>query len=163
MRATLKCSALGVSALFAVLQVVPAPVQPLTRPATPRVITWQHVGGYEVGAVLYRACKDCHSSDTRVPWYGHVAPISWMLAKHVREGRSKLDFSDWDSRRHSANEMEEICDAVSNGSMPLRGYTMIHRDAKLSKHDVDSICDWANAPSSEKYVSQTLDTAGRRK
>jgi len=122
-----------------------------------------NIGGDEVAAILNRACKDCHSNDTAVPWYGQVAPISWMLARHVREGRKKLNFSTWDSRKHSANEMEEICDAVSNGSMPLRGYTMIHRDARLSKRDVDSICNWADAPLSQPYISQNVDTPVRTK
>ena len=70
--------------------------------------------------------------------------MSWMLAKHVNQGRELLNFSDWDSRRPTANEKEELCDAVSNGSMPLRSYRLIHRDANLSKGDVDTICNWAN-------------------
>jgi hypothetical protein len=163
MRIILKWSALGIGVIFTVLQVVPSPVQPLAQSAAPRAVRWHNIGGYEVGAILDRACKDCHSNDTTVPWYGQVAPISWMLAKHVREGRRKLNFSDWDSRRHSANEMEEICDAVSNGSMPLRGYTMIHRDARISRRDADSICNWADAPLSQPYVSQNVDTSVRRK
>ncbi len=163
MRVILKWSALGIGVIFTVLQVVPPPVQPLAQSTASRAVPVHNIGGDEVAAILNRACKDCHSNDTAVPWYGQVAPISWMLARHVREGRKKLNFSTWDSRRHSANEMEEICDAVSNGSMPLRGYTMIHRDARLSKRDVDSICNWADAPLSQPYISQNVDTPVRTK
>jgi hypothetical protein len=152
MQAMVKWLALGSLAVFAGLQIVPPPIQPLTQPTDPHAISFQNIAGHEVGAILDRACKDCHSNNTNVPWYGHVAPVSWLLAKHVRDGQRKLNFSDWDSRRPSSNEMEEICDAVSNKSMPLPGYTMIHRDARLSKHDVDSICTWADTPLAQKYV-----------
>ena len=40
-----------------------------------------------------------------------------------------------------------ICDAVSEGRMPLSQYTAIHRNARLSKQDVEVICKWADAPS----------------
>jgi hypothetical protein len=163
MRVILKWSVLGIGAVFTVLQIVPPPVQPLAQATAPQAILLQNIGGHEVGSILNRACKDCHSNETAVPWYGHVAPVSWMLTKHVRDGRNKLNFSDWDSRKHSSNEMQEICDAVSNGSMPLRGYTMIHRDARLSKRDVDSICNWADASLAKKYVSQYVDPPVRRK
>lgn len=99
-----------------------------------------------VAAIVDRSCQDCHSNQTRLPWYGHVAPVSWILSRDVRKGRAKLDFSQWAERPHSANERMEICDAVSDGSMPLRAYTVFHRTAKLSKQDVDVMCDWAAAP-----------------
>jgi hypothetical protein len=72
--------------------------------------------------------------------------VSWILSRDVRQGRAKLDFSQWARRTHSANERMEICDAISNGSMPLHAYTAFHRDARLSAHDVDLICDWAATP-----------------
>jgi hypothetical protein len=100
----------------------------------------------EVGAILERSCQDCHSANTRWPWYSRVAPISWIVARDVDRGRAKLDFTDWAVHRHSENERMEICDAVSNGSMPMRAYTVVHRDARLSMHDVDRICDWAGSP-----------------
>ena len=99
----------------------------------------------EVGAIIQRACKDCHSNETRWPWYSHIAPASWLVARDVKKGREKLNFSDWTSRERSPNEVEEICDAVTNGSMPLRGYRLMHREATLSKHDIDAICAWADA------------------
>ena len=154
MRETLKRSTLVLGAVFMILQVVPPPIQPLTPPSASQSTLLRNVGNHEVGAILARACKDCHSNQTAVPWYGHVAPISWMLAKDVRDGRKKLDFSDWDSRQHSANELEEICDAVSNKTMPLRAYVMVHHDARLSTHDVDAICNWADSSSHQKYASQ---------
>ena len=82
--------------------------------------------------------------------------MSWMVSQHVNQGREVLNFSDWDSRQPTADEMEEVCDAVSSGSMPLRSYTLIHRKAILSKRDVDTICKLADTkPSSTAQLSST--------
>jgi hypothetical protein len=101
----------------------------------------------QVGAILDRSCQDCHSSRTSWPWYSRVAPVSWIVSKHVSEGREMLDFSEWANQPHSEDERMLICDAVSEGRMPLPEYTVIHRNAKLSKRDVELICGWAAAPS----------------
>ena len=101
----------------------------------------------QVGAILDRSCQDCHSSRTIWPWYSHVAPVSWVVSKHVSDGREIFDFSDWANQPHDEGERMLICDAVSDGRMPLPGYTLIHRNAKLSKEDVELICKWAAEPS----------------
>jgi hypothetical protein len=75
--------------------------------------------------------------------------VSWIVSKHVSEGREILDFSDWANQPHSAGERMVICDTVSDGRMPLPEYTLIHRNAKLSKRDVQLICSWAAAASPE--------------
>jgi hypothetical protein len=100
----------------------------------------------QVGSILDRSCQDCHSGNTQWPWYSRVAPVSWMVERDVQRGRGKLDFSRWSSSRHSENERMEICDAVSNGTMPMKAYTLIHRDARLSSREVERICDWATTP-----------------
>jgi hypothetical protein len=107
-----------------------------------------------VGAVLDRSCQDCHSGNTHLPWYGRVAPVSWILSSDINKGRKKLDFSQWTGRAPSRNERIEICDAVSDDSMPLRAYTVVHRNAKPSKQDVDLICGWAAAPTSNERPLQ---------
>ena len=101
----------------------------------------------QVGAILDRSCQDCHSNRTNWPWYSHIAPVSWIVSKHVSAGREIIDFSEWANQPPSADERMLICDAVSDGRMPLREYTFIHRKAKLSKRDVELICNWAAAAS----------------
>src|SRR5215216_3654983 len=49
----------------------------------------------KVGAILKRSCYDCHSNNTRWPWYSNVAPVSWFVIDHVNEGRRDLNFSEW--------------------------------------------------------------------
>ena len=156
MRTILMWLMLALGGMFFALQLAPSPVQPLVRSTTDPRVHLQIAGHPEVGVILDRACKDCHSNQTHVPWYGYVAPMSWMVSQHVNQGREMLNFSDWDSRQPTASEIEELCDAVSSGGMPLRSYTLIHRDAILSKRDVDTICKLAHTqPSSTAQLSST--------
>ncbi len=101
--------------------------------------------GSEVGNTLVRACGDCHSNQTSLPWYGHVAPISWWIKSHVREGREELNFSEW--TKYSAleryNELESICGVISNGRMPPAAYTALHPEARLGAQDKQAVCAWA--------------------
>lgn len=98
----------------------------------------------DVLAVLDRSCGDCHSHQTRWPWYSHVAPVSWILAEHVREGRSELNFSDWAqyNERRAGKKLEELCEEVREGAMPLPDYLRMHRDARVSQQEVDRVCAW---------------------
>jgi len=113
---------------------------PITEPHPAQVINPR------VGRILERSCQDCHSNRTTWPWYSHVAPVSWVISRHVIEGREILNFSEWSTQPPSEGDRLLICDAVSDGRMPLAGYTAIHRGAKLSKEDVKVICEWADAP-----------------
>jgi hypothetical protein len=145
----LKWSGLALVVLFSTLQFV-LPTKRATPGEHPNSPSVDWVVDPEVGAILKRSCKDCHSNDTTWPWYSHVAPVSWMITKDVNKGREKLNFSDWVPGKQTANQLEEICDAVSKRSMPLQGYTVLHRNAKLSTHDVDVICDWADTQLARK-------------
>ena len=75
------------------------------------------------------ACYDCHSNETEWPAYTYVAPFSWLTRHDVEDGRSKLNFSEWDREQHEADKAGRV---VRNGSMPPDQYTLIHRDADLS-------------------------------
>ncbi len=133
--AIIRCTlALGLA--FVLLQFVHVRHLSMARTAPKQPVQVQSAGDPEVSAILGRSCR-----------YGRVAPISWILSSHVNRGRQKLDFSAWDSRGPLRGEKQDICDAVSDGSMPLRSYILIHRHAKLTNHDTDAICNWADAQS----------------
>ena len=101
----------------------------------------------EVGAILKRACSDCHSNETSWPWYSDVAPVSWFVIDHVNHGRRHLNFSNWaDYAGADANDLlGEIAKTVKEGAMPLESYTMIHSEAKLSDRERRMIVEWAQA------------------
>jgi len=90
---------------------------------------------------------DCHSNHTVWPWYSSVAPMSWLVAKDVRNGRGKMNFSEWGRIPESKQEarLEAICEEIKEGEMPLKEYLLIHSDAKLSEQDKDALCNWVNA------------------
>ena len=98
----------------------------------------------EVRALLARSCNDCHTGQTRWPWYSRVAPVSWYVADHVSHGRQHLDFSDW--ARYETEDVDGIlhgiCGEAKRGAMPLPSYLILHRDAALSPADVKTLCDW---------------------
>lgn len=101
----------------------------------------------QVSAIIDRACQDCHSNTTRWPWYSNLAPVSWFVIDHVNHGRSHLNLSEWGSldNRQSEKKLEEMCEEVEDGAMPLQSYTRIHWSAKLSPEDVKTLCDWSAA------------------
>jgi hypothetical protein len=87
----------------------------------------------EVKAVLRRACYDCHSHETVWPWYSHIAPISWLIVKDVREGRTELNFSTWNrfSTKEQVKKLQESWKEVAEGAMPPWFYTASHHQARL--------------------------------
>jgi hypothetical protein len=99
----------------------------------------------EVETILRRACYDCHSNETRWPWYARVAPISLLLARDVKEGRRELNFSIWDSyeQRRKTRKLKEIIKEVDEGDMPPWYYVPVHPDAKLSQRDREAIVKWS--------------------
>jgi hypothetical protein len=101
----------------------------------------------EISTLLHRACYDCHSDETKWPWYGHVAPVSWWLISHVNDGRQRLNFSDWphDDPERAAKKWSRVSEAVSSGDMPLASYARIHAAARLTKDERDRLVNWADA------------------
>jgi hypothetical protein len=130
--------------VFVGVQFVPTPA--VSKTSTPRPHAAEMINP-QISKILDRSCQDCHSNRTAWPWYSHIAPVSWVISRHVNEGREVLDFSEWATQPPSEGERMLICDAVSDGRMPLLDYTAIHRNARLSKQDVELICKWAADPS----------------
>ena len=100
----------------------------------------------EVSAILDRSCRDCHSNDTRWPWYTNVAPVSWWVIDHVNHGRSHFNFSEW--AKYNSDEqqklLKEACELSRKGAMPLPSYLRMH-DAAMSPKDVRTLCDFAQS------------------
>jgi hypothetical protein len=86
-------------------------------------------------AIAVRSCYDCHSNETDWPWYSNVAPMSWLVQHDVDKGRSKLNFSEWPTHQ------DDLHDPVEHGRMPVRNYTRIHREAKLSAAEREQLTE----------------------
>jgi hypothetical protein len=118
------------------------------RRATPEAGDYRYVEpfrGSKVGNTVARACGNCHSNQTTLPWYGQIAPVSWWIESHVRHGREALNFSDWTMYPAGVrrNELESICGVISNGRMPPKSYTALHPEARLGDQDKTTLCIWA--------------------
>ena len=96
--------------------------------------------------VFKNSCYDCHSNNTRYPWYVYVQPMGWILANHIKDGKANLNFSEFGSysKRKQANKLKSIAESIKDGSMPISSYTIMHTDAKLSEENKKLITDWTS-------------------
>ena len=99
----------------------------------------------EVAAILRRACYDCHSNETRWPWYAYIAPASWLVAHDVEEGRAELNFSIFgeygDSKR--ASKASEAVEEIEEGHMPPEQYLLLHSEARITPEELEKLTAWA--------------------
>jgi hypothetical protein len=101
----------------------------------------------DIKAVLERSCFNCHSNKTTWPWYSAIAPVSWLVAGDVKEGRRHLNFSEWEgySTGKRIAKLDDLIREVENGTMPPGTYLLMHTEAAPSKEERDRIVDWAGA------------------
>jgi len=95
-------------------------------------------------SILRESCFDCHSNETRWPWYGRVAPASWLVARDVRLGREEMNFSAWKDLepRYREKGVDEILEVVADKSMPQRRYLWLHSGAKIDEAKLAVIRRW---------------------
>jgi len=107
----------------------------------------------QIAALLHAACYDCHSDETRWPWYSHVAPASWLVVSDVNDGRERLNFSDWpkDSER-AAKKMDRMSEELDYKEMPPGKYTLLHPEARLTADQRKQLMQWLDQES-EKLKS----------
>ena len=136
-----KWAAIAFCVAFIAIQLVP-----VSRTNPP--VEGDFRGSAEVVSVLRRACYDCHSNETVWPWYSRVAPVSWVIAHDVTEGRAELNFSTWDqlSTEKQAKAMKESWKEVAEGEMPTWYYVVLHPEARLSANDQSVLQAWSGSP-----------------
>jgi len=125
-------------ALFTLLQFIPAKIQnPKTNPAL------EIKAPKKVMTILKRSCYDCHSNNVVIPWYAAIAPASLMIKRDVDLGRKWLNFSTWENytAKEKDKKLKEIFREVYV-AMPLASYLSIHKNAKLTKDEIQLIRDW---------------------
>jgi hypothetical protein len=112
--------------------------------ANPPVETEVPASG-EVKAVLRESCYDCHSNETRWPWYSRIAPVSWLVAQDVNEGREYVNYSAWNqlAPEKRAEMIQESWEHVEEGDMPPWTYRLFHPRASLSDSELATLRAWA--------------------
>ncbi len=121
--------ALGV---LAAIQLVPYG-RSHTNPPVVKEVAWDSA---QTKSLVRRACYDCHSNETVWPWYANVAPVSWLVQRDVNEGRSHLNFSEWNREQRHA---KDAAASVEEGEMPMSIYLPLHPEAKLTADETKAL------------------------
>jgi hypothetical protein len=125
----------GAAQLIPVRRTNPPVTAPLRAPA-------------DVAVILDRCCADCHTNQTRWPWYAYVAPASWLVVRDVNVGRDNLDFSYWGQLPLAEQQQlaKAVVKEVTAGEMPVRQYLIIHRRARPTASEGRRLRDWFASP-----------------
>ncbi|MBL8859444.1 MAG: heme-binding domain-containing protein [Planctomycetes bacterium] len=139
MKRVLKWTAIVLAVVLVAIQFVPVD---RTNPPPGQTIA----APPEVQAILKRACFDCHSNETHWPWYSYIAPVSWLVAHDVEDGRKHLNLSIWGDMPKAKRDSKaiEMYEEVESGEMPLKAYVLLHSEAKLSPADVALLKAWSD-------------------
>jgi len=105
----------------------------------------------DVRQILRTACYDCHSNETKWPWYSYIAPMSWRISEDVEHGRSEMNFSEWGELPPGEREhlRREIWEEVEEGHMPLPLYVRFHPAARLNPGEQEILASWSSEASDE--------------
>lgn len=97
-----------------------------------------------VRTILSAACYDCHSNNTRYPWYAEIQPVGWFLNDHIQDGKKELNFSEFASYRvrRQYRKLEQMRTLIEENEMPLQSYTLLHKDAVLSLQQKEILYSW---------------------
>lgn len=101
----------------------------------------------EINSLFVRGCNDCHSNQTKWPFYSYIAPVSWLVSYDVMEGRKHFNMSEWGKYKLSkkASKLSGIYQAISDRTMPLPKYIPLHPEANFSDSERDQLAAWAQA------------------
>ena len=119
----------------------------------------------DVKSIMTKACNDCHSNNTRYPWYTKLQPLHWWMDKHIRNGKKEINFDEYTNKslRYQYHKMEETIEMVKEGKMPLDSYTWTHKDARLSADEKAKITAWATSVMDNMKSRYPLDSLVRKK
>lgn len=117
----------------------------------------------DVNSILDRACYDCHSNNSRYPWYFNIQPVGIWMDEHIKEGKRGVNFSEYTNKRlrYQYHKMEELIELVKEGEMPIDSYTWTHKDAILSSEERTKLVNWAQAIMDTLEAQYPIDSLKR--
>ncbi len=101
----------------------------------------------QIKSLFREACYDCHSNETRWPWYTYIAPVSWLVEHDVESGRKELNFSEWESYYPTTQrrKLQWMDKALREETMPPWTYRILHPGAGLTQEDLAMLEQWIEA------------------
>jgi len=132
--------------LFVAIQFI-RPAKNTSEGINPHDISTRYPVPDSIQAILKVACNDCHSNNTRYPWYAEIQPVGWWLSGHIKDGKRALNFSEFTSYRirKQFHRMDDINEQLKEDEMPLGSYTIIHKDAVLTPAQKNALLNWTSA------------------
>lgn len=149
--------------IFIVIQFV-RPARNISSGISEKDITKTYAVPADVQQVLSNSCYDCHSNNTRYPWYVNIQPVGWWLANHIKDGKREINFSEFSSYsiRKQFNKLKECKEQINEGEMPLSSYTLIHRDAILDSGNKNLIINWIDGIMNQMKATYPPDSLNRK-
>jgi hypothetical protein len=137
---------LGIAVLLVVIQFFRPEKNSSSTPSTNNIAKKYNTSN-EVKVILDKACNDCHSNNTKYPWYSNFQPVAWWLDHHVDEGKGEINFDEFLTYppKKARHKMEEVNEMVKEGEMPLNSYTWVHKEAVLTQAEKLILAEWAVA------------------
>jgi hypothetical protein len=137
---------LGIAVLLVVIQFF-RPEKNISSIPSANNIAKKYNTSNEVKVILNKACNDCHSNNTKYPWYSNFQPVAWWLDHHVNEGKGEINFDEFLTYppKKARHKMEEVNEMIKEGEMPLNSYTWVHKDAVLTQAEKLVLAEWAVA------------------
>ncbi|MEO8794438.1 MAG: heme-binding domain-containing protein [Daejeonella sp.] len=135
---------LAIVAVIVIIQFI-RPEKNISAEPGPNDIFAHHNAPDSLKQLIQTACYDCHSNNTKYPWYANIQPVAWWLSDHVKDGKKHLNFSEFATytAKKAEKKLEEVGDEVKEGEMPLESYTFIHKDADLNDAQRKAIVQWS--------------------
>ncbi|WP_332023361.1 heme-binding domain-containing protein [Kaistella sp.] len=132
-----------VVAIVLVIQVIPVERNVSTVPPGQSFEKTEKVPA-NVAAILKVSCYDCHSNNTRYPWYSELQPAAYFMAQHMKEGKEELNFDEFNaySKRRKKAKITSIISQIEKEEMPLKSYLMLHSSARLSADEKKELLDF---------------------
>lgn len=133
----------GLLILFVLIQFIPRSINKNEKVSPADIVNNYRVPD-TVQAILNSACYDCHSNNTRYPWYAHVQPIRLLLDRHVIDGKEELNFSVYGSysKKRQFNKLRSIGESLKKGTMPIQSYRIMHANARLNEAEKAIVFKW---------------------
>lgn len=155
---------LALLAILVIAQFI-RPKKNISTDVSPQDITQVYPVPDSVYVVLQKACLDCHSNNTRYPWYNNITPVNWWLANHIQDARKELNFSEFGTftKKRQAKKLAKVAKSVDEGWMPLDSYLWIHKDAVLTDHEKQIVSSWAKGLSKQIADSYHIDLTQKSK
>lgn len=137
---------LGILVIFLLIQFY-RPEKNISQEQSADAIELHYNVPQNVGTILQTSCYDCHSNNTKYPWYNNVQPVAFWLNSHVIDGKKHLNFDEFNAYPldRKRKKLKEIGETLEENEMPLSSYTIIHGETKLSEADKKILTDWANS------------------